>query len=705
MEFLYPNMLYALFALIIPIIIHLFNFRRHKLVYFSNTAFLKTIEQENSKTKKLKYFVILMMRMVFIAALVVAFAFPYKKNDNLVNNNVDNLIAVYIDNSMSMQSYSEEKTLFEDSRTSAMQLVENLNQAQKYILLSNDRDPKNEYPMNKDEMLMCLNEMKTETVPITFEDIYNSLSFIKKKNDFKSATLFAYSDFQENMMNFNDLKVDSSIQVVIIPLKSEFQNNIYIDSAWLQSPVLQKDITNELNARIVNETSNDVKGLPVNLSLDENVVAYTTCDINANSFTDVNMQFVVDNEGDIKAKVGITDSPINFDDEYNMVLKVRPSINVIEIKSSAVNAQQTTVNSLELLFDGDALINYQSIDMYGIDYDVINNAQMIVVNENASLNETMQQTLLDFANHGGTLLVFAGIPDSSDSGYQDYVGQLYNSYFYNQLGISPIAIDENETRVEYIAQRNSFFDDIFVKLPDNAELPEINKHIRFVLGKNALNIISLQNGDPLLMMSNYGKGKVFLMSSSLNEDYSDLANHALFVPIMYKMALISGNVTDMSYTLGRDKVLNINDIILGADDKLSLRINGVDTRSADENNSNKMFPLVEKRNNQNFIYFFEDLPSAGFYDIYRNEEYIRTIAWNDDRDESRMSFCDKDELNELLSDNNINVVAMIGHIETHDHDSDDMLDFVVQDSSLWRIFVVIALISLLVEILILRFWK
>jgi len=53
MAFLYPNMLFGLFALAIPIIIHLFNFRRHKIVYFSNTATLKTIEQENAKTKKI----------------------------------------------------------------------------------------------------------------------------------------------------------------------------------------------------------------------------------------------------------------------------------------------------------------------------------------------------------------------------------------------------------------------------------------------------------------------------------------------------------------------------------------------------------------------------------------------------------------------------------------------------------------------------
>ena len=359
MEFLYPNMLYALFALLIPVVIHLFNFRRHKTVYFSNTSILKTIEQENKKTKKLKDLIVLITRMLFIAALVVAFAYPYKKNNNAINNNVDNLIAVYIDNSMSMQSYSSEKTLFDDARSSAVKLVENLNQAQKFVLLSNDRNPINEYPMNKDEMLIRLNEMKTESAPASFEDIYNSIEFIKKKNNFKSASLFVYSDFQKNMMKVDESKNDTTIQIVVFPLKSDFQNNIYIDSVWIQSPVLQKNLTNEINARVVNETSNDIKGLPVNFSLDGNVVAYTTVDVVANSHSDVNMQFVIESDGDKKAKVSIQDSPITFDDEYNLVLKVRPVINVVEIKS---NSQQPIANSqssyLELLFEGDALVNY-----------------------------------------------------------------------------------------------------------------------------------------------------------------------------------------------------------------------------------------------------------------------------------------------------------------------------------------------------------
>ena len=675
MQFLYPNMLYALFALLIPVVIHLFNFRRHKTVYFSNTSILKTIEQENKKTKKLKDIIVLITRMLFIAALVVAFAYPYKKNNNAINNNVDNLIAVYIDNSMSMQSYSSEKTLFDDARSSAVKLVENLNQAQKFVLLSNDRNPVNEYPMNKDEMLIRLNEMQSESAPVSFENIYNSLEFIKKKNNFKSASLFVYSDFQKNMMKVDELKNDTTIQIVVFPLKSDFQNNIYIDSVWIQSPVLQKNLTNEINARIVNETPNDIKGLPVNFSLDGNVVAYTTVDVVANSHSDVNMQFVIENDGDKKAKVAIQDSPITFDDEYNLVLKIRPSINVVEIKDNGQSSY------LELLFGGDALVNYQAMSPYNIDQNVVNNAQMIVLDADADVNATLQQSLLDFAAQGGSLVVFNN--EETD-----------NSLLYDKLGIAPKSLDDNVSKIEYVARKNSFFDDVFVKFPENAALPEVRKHIRFdIRNNNVLNIASLQNGDPFIMMSRVEKGRAFVFTVPLSDEWSDFASHALYVSMMYKMALVGGGMSDLSYTLGRDKYHNINEMTLLVDDKVGVR---------SENGLYETYPLVENRGKLNYLYFFEDLPESGFYGIYKNDEYVSTMAWNDNRIESEMSFCGKDDISKTFKEKELNLLATVDYDEIN---SENMMEVVMRDSAMWKMFIITALILLLIEILVLRFWK
>ena len=75
---------------------------------------------------------------------------------------------------------------------------------------------------------------------------------------------------------------------------------------------------------------------------------------------------------------------------------------------------------------------------------------------------------------------------------------------------------------------------------------------------------------------------------------------------------------------------------------------------------------------------------------------------NDSREESQMSFYEKDELHVFLKDNSIDVLALIDY---EDVKSDNVMKVIAKESVAWKIFIVIALISLLIEILILRFWK
>ena len=208
-------------------------------MYFSNTATLKTIEQENAKTKKLKYIIALIMRMLFIAGLVFAFAYPYNPEQKLKTEDADNLVAVYIDNSMSMHSQSSEISLIEDARSSARVLVSNISPSQRFVLLTNNRQLDNEYPMNQDEMLMSIDAMQTEASPMSINTLYENLQMIMRRNGFKSASLFMYSDFQNNMMNLDGIVADSAGVMMVrhclssASLPAELQTSIPLRAARL----------------------------------------------------------------------------------------------------------------------------------------------------------------------------------------------------------------------------------------------------------------------------------------------------------------------------------------------------------------------------------------------------------------------------------------------------------------------------------------
>ncbi len=77
MHFIHPWYLTGLLALAIPIIIHLFNFHRYKKIYFTNVRFLEVLQTETRRTSRLRNIILLLLRMLFITAVVLAFAQPY----------------------------------------------------------------------------------------------------------------------------------------------------------------------------------------------------------------------------------------------------------------------------------------------------------------------------------------------------------------------------------------------------------------------------------------------------------------------------------------------------------------------------------------------------------------------------------------------------------------------------------------------------
>ena len=610
MNFLHPSILWALTALLIPIIIHLFNFRRHKLVYFSNTAVLKTIEQESARTKKLKYLVLLFLRCLFIAALVMAFAYPYRPDEVTKINPEEGVVGVYVDNSMSMRALSDKTTLLEDAREEARDLVNGFPPSTRYLLLTNSFEVENEYPMSQEEMLDRLDRMHLEGAPVKLNEVIDRFAMLRKMHGFDKATLVAYSDFQENMLDLTGIAPDTTLLVVAVPMRASSQANISVDTVWLGSPVVQPEMANDLHAVVTNRGDREMKGLPINLNMDGKMVASATVDVEAGGSAEVVMQVVPERAGDIPCTVTLMDYPVTFDDTYRFVIGVKSKLSVVEL---TVDKQPTPV---ALVFSDDPQFDYVAMAPNGFDLEVLGQAQLVVVSEASALNETARDFLLDEAEEGASVVFF------HDDG---------------------AVIDTNAVPVSDLAVQHAFFNDIIIDLPQHADLPQANRHVRLTPTPGTTTLMHLGNGDPMLVEQPVGKGHVYDFATLLDDRWSNLAENPVFVPLMLKMAFLGGGVGKMAYTLGVDKV----------PDELA------------------------------------ELGEAGFYELTQTDSVRHLMAWNDSRLESDLKAADDATIERLFKDAGMEMTA-----------STD-----TQKSTLWRWLVLLALVAVLGEIAVLRFWK
>ena len=660
MRFLYPQMLWALTALAIPIAVHLFNFRRHKLVYFSNTEMLKTIQQENAKTRKLKYLVTLLLRCLFIVALVLAFAFPYKEDATVNINTEEGVVGVYIDNSMSMKAQSSKTTLLEDARESAKGIVERFSPSTRYLLMSNSFEVANEYPMNQEEMLDQLDRMNLDGPPVKLNEVLDRFEMLKSLHGFDQATLFVYSDFQENMFDLHDVKADTSLHVVVVPLSASVQSNLSVDSVWLSSPVMQAGLSNEVRVLVSNRGDKEVKGLPVNLSMNGKVTASTTVDVEGQESAEVGLQFLLEENGHTPCAVSLMDYPITFDDSYRFVIETRPSLKVVELNGS------DKLPFVGMVFDDDPQYDFVRMNPERIDLSELAQAQLIVVSEASSINATMRKTLLDNAAAGACVAFF------HDDGN---------------------AIDTNTMAANTIAMQHEFFNDVILDLPQHADLPKVKQHVRLHPSADASVLIRLDNGEPLLIQRKTGKGYVFDFATTLDERWSNLADNALFVPLMLKMALIGGGVGQIAYTMGEDKSVLFDDLGLTGLDDLKIR---------NEDGSFELMPAHELRNNRVCVFFQDEIPASGFYELRKMDTVCHLMAWNDSRLESEMDFANSTGLKAAFEKAGLPVLAVMAPDEFAGH---DLMEAMAKKSTLWKWWVLVALLALLGEVAVLRFWK
>lgn len=667
MNFLYPSILWGFGIIAIPIIIHLFNFRKAKQVYFSNVQFLSSVQQSNKSKLQLKHLLALLARVLAIIFLVLAFAQPYLSGDKA--SDLIDQVYLYIDNSQSMLTTSVgNTTAFDEAYGVASQLVATLPKETKYKLLTNDFAPFSNTLKSSAEVQELLTELKTSSTSRSFDEIQQKLVSDEILNE--KVEVLIISDFQKSTMTFenNKLVIDSNRIYSIVPILTENVANIFIDSIFLEKPYLFSKETNKLNVSLYNSGWEDVTGTVVKLYINDSQVASAGLDIPKNSVVTTTFDLAYDLKKINKCRISIEDYPVTFDNDYFFTLNLARAAKVTEIRN------YTSTKVFEAVYGNPQLFNYQAYDVGSIDYSAINASDLIVLNEVANINTTLLSLLNTFLNSGGSVVVVPHLQSDSVA--------------LSKLANLPISTNKNADRslLSQIDYQNPFFEGIFDVKDTKYEMPEASKI--FSWPTRGENIMSFKNGQPFLTQFKSNQGRLMFFSSDFQSDKSDFQRHAIFVPVMYKIAMSSMRTNlPLSYTTSAGV------ITIPLDSAFSTSVYFL------KNEDKEIYPDQRIINNQLILTLPQGEIEAGFYDLMSRNSTISSFALNLDKHESLMERYPTYELRKMFY--GYKNVTVSDDVSAAEFGSDLKQQY--EGTELWKYALILVLLFLLCEVLILRF--
>jgi len=639
MQFKHPEFLYFLFLLIIPILVHLFQLRKFKKELFTNVRFLKELVSQTRKSSKIKKWLLLFTRLLLMTLLILAFAQPFKKNNQ--NLSSDNELHILLDNSFSMQAKGNKGELL---KRSVQDLMEHFPEDKIFSLYTNDEKFANVDIKSIHKELLQLDYSSLSFQPeIWLEEIKNS----QRRKSNQIVIITDGIGLRSEQLS----SADKENTFFIIP-RAEVKNNTTVDSVYIKQ---SSDNFHEIEVRLKRFGASQSE-IPVAIYNGQQLIAKT--------------QILMDEEVKVlpfsipkapfHGSIRIEDNGLSFDNQFFFTLTSNKKTNILVIGDTEKSKY------LSKLYQ-DTEFQYVLTPLTSLDYNNIDKTDVVIVNEQKEFPTALQTTLKSFMEKGGSVIVIPSA-ESNVSQYQNWLTSFGNIKWQTN--------SSQERLITGISYDHPIYRNVFVKRIDNFQYPKTKEN--FTLETAYPAALKYEDGSTFLTSVPVGAGTLYLLAASLQTSNSNFQNAPLIVPTFLEMAQ-NQNVSGVkSQIIGKDASYLL-DYSLGKDEIISVY-----------NEDHSFIPVLQNMGMKAKLFWMEQPNKAGNYQIRKGTETIDSISFNYARNESNLN---------QFSPSLFETFKQMKSIE----ETAQLLQEGANETSFWRWLILGALLFVLIEILIQKY--
>lgn len=645
MQFKHPEILYFLFLLVIPILVHLFQLRKFKKELFTNVKFLRELSIQTRKSSKIKKYLLLATRMLLLAALIFAFAQPFFKAKN--SKNANNEMYIVLDNSFSMQAKGKQGELL---KRAVQDLLEHTPANLNFSLVTAGD---NFWNTDIKSVQRDLQELKYSATPFHLDAL---LAKIRAHKTAFKKDIVVITDAVG--LRQNELKgIPESENLYFVVPRAEQTENISIDSVYIHQTL---ERFYEIGIKLKGYGGDAFEDIPIALYNQNRLMAKTLVNVGQGK----EVKFTIPKE-DFHGYVSISDNGLEYDNTYYFSISKPEKSNVISI------GEPEKSDFLSRIYT-EGEFNYANYPLAALDYNTLDKQDAIVLNELKEIPQALQTTLKSFVQKGGNLIVIPS-SESNVSNLNALMGN-FGKLQFNNLQVT-------EKMVSRINFSHPLYSGVFDKKVTNFQYPATKAS--FTLNTVAPAVLSYNDESAFLASVPNGIASVYVFAGPINKSNSNFQNSPLIVPTFYNMAQSTQKTGVNALLIGENKPF-IVETLLSKDEIVNIK---------NDNAGKESFIPVQQILSGKVKLTFNDNPAtAGNFGIYNNDRKAGNISFNYQRSES-----DIQAPNEGIADG----FKEIGDVES----VFDTLQADRNDSQAWKWFVLLTLLFITFEVLIQKFVK
>lgn len=676
MSFLNPSFLWALAALAIPVLIHLFQLRRFKRIDFTHVRLLEEVTRRTRSMKQVRHWAVLLARCAALAALVLAFAQPVLRGPGAGAVAGRQAVSVFVDDSYSMDGQNAGGRLLDQARKAAGEIIGAQAATDRFQVLTNAYEARQQVLVGRDDALEAVSRVETGPYARPLSQVLARQREALVRGEEQGRRRILLTDLQRHAVDLDEWTNDTLMPVLIVPFQPGEAADLSIDSAWFDGPVRRAGRPEVLHVRITNHGTADLTDIPVRLTVDGSVRALGTFAVRGSSAVDTVLRFTQMNAGPHGGEISIQDPPIVFDDVLPIAWSVVDRIRVLLIGGALPDGDK----ALQAVFRSDSSYVVTAVDLRAVEPSQVEEADLVVVNGTASIPGGLAQQLRERVNAGASVALFP----PRDPPVADHNALLA------ALGAGAFgARDTTSVAVDRIDLDLPFYREVFTHLPRNVDLPAVRLRYGLRTAPGATALLRTVDGQPYLVLSPSGDGRVLVGASPLTDAGGGLIRHALFVTTMLRMAETSRGSGPLYQVLGAERQVPLPGVPPAGEGGFTLW--GPERRSW----------VAETRRGAGGTELMlggDDL-QAGLYAVAQGTDTLAMIALVNDRAEASRDLMTVEELREQLAQRGLSAYRVLDAPQAGTVLS---LNEVDGGTKLWPWFILLALILLAVETFLIR---